>query len=186
LRSAPDRLLFGEIRSQDTAAIAVRAALTGHPVLTTLHTDGCLQVVPRLMDLGVSPSLLRNQGVLRAITSQRLLRVLCRCRTPCSREEWGGYCPPWLEAVFRREGRVHLPNRAGCGSCRGGYAIGRRVVAEIMRMDDKLLELQVEGRIADALAYWKSIGGVPMLEQAQRGVARGDFDPYEVMRCLNS
>ncbi len=187
LRSAPHRLLFGEIRSEDTAAIAVRAALTGHQVLTTLHTDGCMQVVARLMDLGVSGSMLRNQGVLRGISSQRLLRRLCpRCRRPSERSQWLGYCPAWLEKIFKKDGGVYLPDIQGCGHCRGGYVVGRKVVTEIMRLDDRLTGLLVEGRTAEALDHWRATGGVPLLDRAGQLVAAGEFDPYEVIRCLNS
>jgi type II secretory ATPase GspE/PulE/Tfp pilus assembly ATPase PilB-like protein len=186
LRSAPKRLLFGEIRSEDTAGIAVRAALTGHPVFTTLHTESCPQVVPRLMDLGISASLLRNQGVLRGISSQRLLRVLCGCRQTIERDQWKGPRPRWLENVFAQNQGAYMPNKEGCSRCRGGYVVGRKVITEIMLLDDKLLDLLVEGRMADAMEHWRSNGGVPLLERARRGIAAGEFDPYEVMRCLNS
>ncbi len=187
LRSAPDRLLFGEIRSEDTAAIAVRAALTGHQVLTTLHTDGCMQVVARLMDLGVSGSMLRNQGVLRGICSQRLLRQLCpHCRQPLERGQWPGYCPVWLDEIFNKHRGVYVPNHGGCEYCRGGYVVGRKVVAEIMRLDARLTDLLVEGRTAEALDHWRGLGGVPLLDRTSQQVAAGVFDPYEVIRCLNS
>ncbi len=187
LRSAPDRLLFGEIRSEDTAAIAVRAALTGHQVLTTLHTDSCMQAIARLMDLGVSASMLRNQGVIKGVSSQRLLRRLCpHCRRPLERGQWEGYCPPWLADVFDDKGGVYMPDRKGCAKCRGGYLVGRKVITEIMRLDNRLIELLVDGDTSRALVHWQTNGGVPLLQRAQRFVASGEIDPVEVIRCLNT
>jgi len=185
LRAAPKRLLFGEIRSAETARIAVTAALTGHPVLTTLHTDGCMKVVARLVDLGLSPSLLVNQGVLRGVSSQRLLRVLCECSVPITAREWQGYCPPWLTELFREHGCVRTANHAGCMKCRSGYRVGRQVIAEIMPLDQRLTHLLVTGDSQEAMDYWRSMGGVPMLDTARKHVAAGLFDPYEVFRCLN-
>jgi type II secretory ATPase GspE/PulE/Tfp pilus assembly ATPase PilB-like protein len=189
LRSAPHRLLFGEIRSEETAQIAVRAALTGHQVLTTLHTEGCLQVIPRLLDLGISKSVLKNQGILKGISSQRLIRQLCpHCSLTQTRSQWIDYCPEWLEDIFRQSPEIHLANPLGCSNreCRNGFIIGRRVIAEIMQLDETLIHLLLEGHSFEALRHWRAKGGIPLIDKAKSLVMRGELDPYEVIRCLNS
>ena len=81
LRHDPDVIMVGEVRDAETAGIAVHAALTGHLVLTTLHTDTAAAAAPRLIDLGVEPFLLKS--TLRAVVGQRLVRLLCeRCKSP--------------------------------------------------------------------------------------------------------
>ena len=81
LRQDPDVIMVGEIRDAETAEIAIQAALTGHLVLSTLHTETAAAAVPRLIDLGVEGFLLKS--TLRAVVAQRLVRMLCdRCKTP--------------------------------------------------------------------------------------------------------
>ena len=85
LRQDPDVIMVGEIRDAETAHIAVQAALTGHLVLTTLHTNTAAGAIPRLIDLGVESFLLAS--MLRAIVGQRLVRILCEhCKTPRARD----------------------------------------------------------------------------------------------------
>ncbi|PKU21395.1 ATPase, T2SS/T4P/T4SS family [Telmatospirillum siberiense] len=185
LRSAPRRLLFGEIRSNASAQIAMRAALTGHAVLTTLHTEGALGAVARLLDMGISPALLQDQNVIRGISSQRLLRKLCSCAIDITRDQWAGFCPSWLDSIFVERGKVRVPNPHPCGHCRAGYEIGRKVITEIMQPDEEMLSLLIGGFRQKAKTHWKSLGGRPMGEQAIVGVFDGRFDPKEVMRCIN-
>ena len=81
MRQDPDVIMVGEVRDSETAHVAVHAALTGHLVLTTLHTETAAAAVPRLLDLGVEGYLLRS--TLRAVIAQRLVRQLCdRCKSP--------------------------------------------------------------------------------------------------------
>ena len=186
MRSIPRRLLFGEIRSEASAAIAVRAALTGHGVLTTLHTDDAPGAIPRLLDMGISPNMLRNPKLVRAVTAQRLLRRLCSCHITITRRDWTTFCPTWLERIFTDVGHVRMPNPTPCAHCRAGYRIGRVPITEIMIPDERLLSLLIDGQRDTATNYWKAeCGGLPIVDQALQGIVEGTFDPMEVIRCLD-
>ncbi len=188
LRSAPTREFIGEIRDESVAAAAIRAALSGHSVLSTIHTDNVLKVVPRLIDLGVAPSMLKHQGILRGITSQRLFPTLCsECSRKVKIDNWKGYRPDWLTEIFETQGVIRMPNETGgCPRCRDGYRIGQqKVIAEILKVDDDLMDLLLEGKKGAIIDYWRAKGGEPMLDTAKRYVSEGLIDPREVMRCLN-
>ena len=129
LRADPDIILVGEIRDQETAEIAIRAALTGHLVLSTLHTDSAAATISRLVEMGIEPYLISD--ALTASLSQRLVRRLCtRCRvehTPVASvvERLSGEpAPAVLSTVFRA-------NESGCPSCVNGYK-GRLAIHELL------------------------------------------------------
>jgi len=185
LRSIPRRLMFGEIRSRGSASLAVTAALTGHAVLTTLHTDSALGAVPRLLDLGVSKEMLRDQDVLRGLTAQRLFRRLCDCARTVTRKEWAGYCPQWLEEIFTEAGHVKVANREGCPNCFEGHIRGRTPLTEIVRPTPAILDALINGNRHMAREVWVKEGGRPLADQAVALVSSGNLDPNEVMRCIN-
>lgn len=122
LRHDPDVIMVGEIRDRETAEVAIQAALTGHLVLSTLHTNDAAGVVPRLVEMGVDRYLI--DAVLRFAAAQRLVRVLCTCRRPSVKGEPG----------FRLVGSVDPSARpcepVGCGLCSGSGYKGRRGVYE--------------------------------------------------------
>ena len=136
LRQDPDKVMVGEIRDQKTAQIAIRAALTGHFVLSTLHTNDAPSAATRMIDMGV-PSFLVSAS-LSGVIAQRLVRRLC----PICREEYElneNLCetlnvPPGTRAFRPR----------GCNECRNGYK-GRRGIYEIMVVDDELRRMILEG-----------------------------------------
>jgi len=137
LRQDPDVLLIGEIRDGDTAEMALRAAMTGHQVFATLHAASALAAVPRLVDLGLSPTLLA--GNLIGIVAQRLVRRLCRsCREP--------YAASTREAtLLGAEGDVTLWRATGCAECgHTGYR-GRLAIMELVRFDAEMDELVAYG-----------------------------------------
>src|ERR1700678_1306202 len=117
VRQDPDVIMVGEIRDAETANIAVHAALTGHLVLTTLHTENAAAAVPRLLDLGVEGFLL--QSTLRAVVAQRLVRHLCeRCKTPKPLSDAEFTEDPRLAELSFRAGEIlHAP--CGCERCSG-------------------------------------------------------------------
>jgi type IV pilus assembly protein PilB len=132
LRQDPDVVLIGEIRDAETAQIAMQAALTGHLVLSTLHTNDALTAIPRLIDLGVDPSILGD--ALLGVVSQRLLRRLCKkCRVAPSEP----YLPD--EQLFRKvTGEWPGYRKVGCETCgHTGYA-GRMPVTEVVEMTPEL------------------------------------------------
>jgi type IV pilus assembly protein PilB len=136
LRQDPDKVMVGEIRDQKTAQIAIRAALTGHFVLSTLHTNDAPSAATRMIDMGV-PAFLVSAS-LSGVIAQRLVRKLC----PLCKEEYemsAGLC----ESLGVPEGtRAWKPR--GCNECRAGYK-GRKGIYEIMMVDDDLRKMILEG-----------------------------------------
>ena len=136
LRQDPDKVMVGEIRDQKTAQIAIRAALTGHFVLSTLHTNDAPSAATRMIDMGVPPFLV--SASLSGVIAQRLVRRLC----PLCREEYeldANTC----EALGIPAG-AHAFRPRGCNECRNGYK-GRRGIYEIMVVDDELRRMILEG-----------------------------------------
>lgn len=136
LRQDPDVIMVGEIRDVETAKLATEAALTGHLVLSTLHTNDALTAVPRLINMGVEPYLVAAS--LRGILAQRLVRKVCaQCKkeTPIDGDAraalmrmYGGMCP--VETVYRGE---------GCARCRGSGFAGRVGIHEFLMLNEVLL-----------------------------------------------
>ncbi len=128
LRQDPDVLLIGEIRDDETAQIAMQAALTGHLVFSTLHTNDSLSAIPRLLDLGIKPIILAE--ALTGIMSQRLLRKLCQhCKAPCDTQ-----ADPFAKAFLQATRSLQAARAVGCEHChQTGYA-GRTVVAEMLEI----------------------------------------------------
>jgi type IV pilus assembly protein PilB len=139
LRQDPNIIMVGEIRDGETALIAIEAALTGHLVLSTLHTNDAPGSVARLMDMGVEPFLISSS--LAGVLAQRLLRTVCpKCKEP--------YRPP-ADAIKRLGGSGELLGRTdltffrgrGCDYCKGSGYKGRTGVYELMPITDKIREL---------------------------------------------
>src|SRR6202789_820649 len=139
VRQDPDVIMVGEVRDNETAHVAIHAALTGHLVLTTLHTESAAAAVPRLLDLGVEGYLLRS--TLRAVLAQRLVRHLCeRCKTPKPLSEADIAEDPRLAALGFRAGEV-LQAPCGCERCGGAGYRGRLGVFEILELSDEIRSL---------------------------------------------
>ena len=141
LRQDPDIILVGETRDQETAELMVRAALTGHLVLSTLHTNDALGAIPRLIDLGIPAYML--PACLLGILSQRLVRVLCpNCRVPVPIAETFLGCLP----VPLPEGcPLELWRPGGCEKCRDTGYRGRVSVVEFVTMDDDYYQAILQG-----------------------------------------
>jgi general secretion pathway protein E len=134
VRQDPDVIMVGEVRDAETAHIAIHAALTGHLVLTTLHTETAAAAVPRLLDLGVEHFLLKS--TLRAVIAQRLVRVLCdRCKTARTLAKTDLAADPRYEALgFNSGDQVHEP--CGCDRCGGTGYRGRSGVFEVLLLNE--------------------------------------------------
>ncbi|WP_277592055.1 GspE/PulE family protein [Pseudomonas chlororaphis] len=137
MRQDPDIIMIGEIRDLETAEMAIQAALTGHLVLSTLHTNDAPGAISRLLELGVAPYLIK--ATLLGVMAQRLVRTLCpHCKTPLTLDEgdWQSLTRPW---------QAPLPNHAhgatGCLECRDTGYRGRAGVYEIMQLSDSLKAL---------------------------------------------
>lgn len=179
LRQDPDVVLVGETRDTETAQIAVRSALTGHLVLTTLHTNDAPGAIVRLVDMGIEPYLLAS--ALRAVVAQRLVRRLCRgCRTPAAQPAEAAFLGPAAQRILSG---VATWEPRGCPECTGGYR-GRIGLFELMRVNDTvrdaIREQNVDLRHMRELA---GLGGMQNLaEDAARKIAAGETSVAEVLR----
>jgi general secretion pathway protein E len=139
LRFDPDIIMVGEMRDSETAKIGVNAALTGHLVLTTLHTNSAAGAITRLLDLGVQAFLIAS--TLRCVVAQRLVRRLCHtCREPHDvSEELIRQIP--VEAARRHKGPAQMWRPKGCEHCGGSGFLGRAAIFEILEIDEDVRRL---------------------------------------------
>lgn len=137
MRQDPDIIMIGEIRDLETAEIAIQAALTGHLVLSTLHTNDAPSAISRLQELGVAPYLIK--ATLLGVMAQRLVRTLCSsCKTEhaLSAADWQHFAPKWPACV-----PPHTWRATGCSECRNTGYRGRAGVYEMMPMSEALAAL---------------------------------------------
>ncbi len=140
LRQDPDRIMIGEMRDKETAQIAIQASLTGHLVLSTLHTNDAPGAVTRLLDMGCEPFLLAS--TLEAVLAQRLLRTICKvCRSPYEPSE---SILGQLGLTANEIGDKHFYTGAGCDECGGSGYKGRKGLYELLDMVDPLRDLVSE------------------------------------------
>ncbi len=133
LRQDPDIVMVGEIRDRETAEIAVQAALTGHLVLSTLHTNHAIGAITRMIDMDVEPYLLSS--ALIGVVAQRLVRVICpACKTRYVAE-------PGLISRFGWDGQVQLARGRGCNECYDSGYRGRMGIHEVLQCDESLQRL---------------------------------------------
>ncbi|MCL2715558.1 MAG: Flp pilus assembly complex ATPase component TadA [Alphaproteobacteria bacterium] len=181
VRQDPDVIMVGEIRDAETAHVAVHAALTGHLVLTTLHTETAAAAVPRMLDLGVEAYLLRS--VLRGVIGQRLVRQLCeRCKAPhpLDDSDFGG--DPRLEAVGFCDGET-LHQAVGCERCGGTGYRGRLGIFELLEVNAGIRELiaeKTDGLRIDEAAI--QAGMTTMLDDAVAKCRLGQTSACEIFR----
>jgi len=182
LRQDPDILLVGEIRDVETAQLAIRAALTGHLVFSTLHTNSAAGAIPRLLDMGIEPLLL--SATLVSVVAQRLVRRVCdACAQPVTPD-------PELTALLNlgaddldgarpRQGR-------GCSLCRQSGYRGRLAVFEYLSVDDNLRRLIVERRDVSEIEHVARTGGSCLLrDDAVAKFRSGVTTLAEVMRVAS-
>ena len=137
LRQDPDIIMLGEIRDLETAEVAIQAALTGHLVLSTLHTNDAPSAISRLLELGVAPYLIK--ATLLGVMAQRLVRTLCldcKAAQPLSPDAWSGFAPGWAHAT-----PITVYRPVGCTQCRASGYRGRIGVCEIMVLSEQLKAL---------------------------------------------
>jgi type IV pilus assembly protein PilB len=179
LRQDPDVILIGEIRDEETAKVAVRAALTGHLVISTIHTNDAPSVVVRLMDMGVKAYLLCDAVV--AVISQRLVRKICPY---CKR----AYEPNKFEKKLcgLKEGE-HLYKGIGCNKCNNSGYIGRIAVFEIMKIDEVSRKIIYENGSVDELRRHNLQSGMLTLEEnAVNLIKNGVTTVKEYIKVINS
>ena len=181
VRQDPDVIMVGEVRDPETANIAIHAALTGHLVLTTLHTETAAAAVPRLLDLGVEAFLLKS--TLRAVIAQRLVRILCdHCHKPKLLSEGDLAADPRYSALGLKVGEtVYEPH--GCERCGDTGYRGRTGVFEMIDMVGPVRQLIQSDSDSDTIdqAAIKA-GMVTMLEDAVTKCRAGVTSASEVLR----
>lgn len=180
LRQDPDIILIGEIRDPDTAEMALRSAMTGHQVFATLHTNSAIGAIPRLIDIGVSPSIL--SGNIVGVVAQRLARRLCsKCKEPYEAEAFE------RQIMNIPEGESRTLYRAkGCKYCNGVGYKGRLAVLETLRFTAEMDEMLLSGEsqhaiLEEALRH----GFSTMAESGLRWVEKGETSVEEVSRVVN-
>lgn len=140
LRQDPDIIMLGEIRDKETAKMAVRAAITGHLVLTTLHTNNSFASINRLRDLGVEDYLIKQS--VNTLASQRLVRKLCSCKKKrkISKKEYN-----FIKNYFDIDENTYIYEASSCDKCHDGY-LGREAVEEIVDFDEAYKKLFFENK----------------------------------------
>jgi general secretion pathway protein E len=181
LRHDPDRIMVGEIRDDETAQIAVQAALTGHLVFTTVHANNVFDVLGRFLHMGVDPY--SFSAALNGVVAQRLVRLNC---TQCASAE----IPSEEELVSAGLESADLQGwkflvGQGCGHCRGVGYKGRRAVAEVLIIDDTLREMITTRAPISVLKQYATQAGLQTLrDEALRWVSRGETTLSEVLRVV--
>ena len=180
MRQDPDVILVGEVRDRETAEMAFRAAMTGHQVYTTLHTNSAVGAFPRLLDIGIVPDIL--SGNIIGILAQRLVRKLCRtCRQsydPDPKERrLLGLAPADPKAIFRA---------IGCEQCDYQGYRGRQSILELLKIDAAIDELVARRATArEILNAARGQGFKTLADDGVRLVKTGITSLDEVMRVVD-
>ena len=178
LRQDPDVVMVGEIRDRETAEIAVQASLTGHLVLSTVHTNDAAGAITRMRDMGVEPFLLAS--TLRAVIAQRLVRRLCKvCRSEKEIE-------PGLAGILGIQPGTTVAAAKGCPACaQSGYA-GRIGVFEAIRIDDAIRRMIHDNADELAIAAHAFADTPSLLQSARALVLAGETTPEEAARITRA
>ena len=181
LRQDPDVIMIGEIRDLETAEIAIRSALTGHVVLSTVHTNDAISSFTRLIDMGVEPFLVA--APVRGVQAQRLVRRVCpNCSVPVPRP---ALADGYLDAVPAQMLGNHWVEVEGCDHCRQTGYRGRTGIYELVPMTDELQELIVSGaHLNDLKRVAREHGCRTLVEDGLIKASRGETTVEELMRAM--
>jgi type II secretory ATPase GspE/PulE/Tfp pilus assembly ATPase PilB-like protein len=180
MRQDPDIILVGEVRDKDTAEMAFRAAMTGHQVFSTLHTNSAVRSIPRLIDLGIKPDVLAGNVI--GIVAQRLIRTLCKA---CKKADTPSDAEAQLLA-FPSDSPAVIYRPVGCQLCdQQGYK-GRVSIVELLKFDAQLDELVTQRASLKVMTeYLYSRGFTPMARDGLRRVRDGLTTIEEVGRVVD-
>lgn len=181
MRQDPDVILIGEIRDAETAEMAFRAAMTGHQVYSTLHTNSAIGAMPRLLDIGVLPDIIA--GNIIGIVAQRLMRKLCpHCKQPYQPEMMEGH----LLGLEKHELNITIYQATGCEICNYQGYKGRIAIMELLKMDSDLDELIARRAPAVEIRTMAlSKGFITLAEDGVRRVLDGSTSLDEVARVVD-
>jgi general secretion pathway protein E/type IV pilus assembly protein PilB len=180
MRQDPDIILVGEVRDKDTAEMAFRAAMTGHQVFSTLHTNSAVRSIPRLIDLGIKPDVLAGNVI--GIVAQRLIRTLClACKLP----DTPGEAEAKLLGLAEHPGCV-IYRPVGCSLCNQQGYKGRVSIVELLKFDTQLDDLVTQSASIKVMTdYLYSRGFTPMAADGLRRVREGVTTLEEVGRVVD-
>ncbi len=180
MRQDPDIILVGEIRDNDTATMAFRAAMTGHQVFSTLHTNSALGAFPRLSDIGILPDIMA--GNIIGVVAQRLVRVLCpHCKEPHKPDEIERKI---LRLKSSEKPQIYKPK--GCKKCNQNGYRGRMAIVELLRIDSDFDSLVSRRAHLDELQNLaRDKGFITLAEDGVRRVLEGHTSLSEVMRVID-
>ncbi len=184
LRQAPNIILVGEIRDKETAEIAIQAALTGHLVFSTLHTNDAPSAITRLIDMGVKPFLVASS--IQAIMAQRLIRVLCaECKQPDPAPD---RFLLRLVGITDEEAASHtIYKPVGCKVCHGTGYRGRLGIFEMMLMNNEIRELAFNRAPTSQLRRAAKTGGMkPLVADGKIKILKGTTAPSEIARVTQA
>ena len=181
MRQDPDIILVGEIRDEDTADMAFRAAMTGHQVLSTLHTNSAIGTFPRLLDIGVLPDIMT--GNIIGVISQRLVRILCQ---HCKTENEPTEIESKLLDIEFESGEHKIFDAVGCSHCDNTGYRGRVAIIEALRINNELDEaIAKRATLGELKATAKSTGYKTLADDAIRCVLEGKTSLTEVTRVID-
>ena len=179
MRIDPDMMMIGEIRDEPSATLAVRAAMTGHQVWSTLHANSAFGILDRLMDLGVPMEMLTDHSIITGLTCQRLVKLLCpHCKVALT-EVMNRYSSGDISRILSVLDVEHVyVIGEGCEHCRHTGTMGRTVVAETVITDPTLMTYIRKNDRIKAMRYWKKDQqGKTMLDHAIEKIRAGVIDP---------
>lgn len=181
LRQDPDIVMIGEIRDSETAEIAVQASLTGHLVLSTLHTNTAIGAITRLKDMGVEPFLLSSS--IEAVMAQRLVRLLCNhCKVPHELTESESIR---IGAAYSADKPVNIYQGHGCDRCNQTGYRGRTAIYELIDIDDTLRELIHEGVGEQEMLKYARKTSMSLMADGRRRILDGTTTLEEVLRVTS-
>ena len=184
LRSDPDVIMVGEVRTLSAAQLAFKGALSGHGMWTTLHANSAPAIITRLMDMGVEPFKLQDPGLMKGLISQRLFRKLCpHCRISV-KERLNNPSVQRLKVALGDFGIENTYMRGpGCKYCNNQGVKGRMSVPEIILPDAMFLEMMTKGETRKAIDYWTSdLNGRTLRDAAIERMLKGYLDLDEIER----
>ena len=186
LRSDPDTLMVGEIRTLAAAQLTVRGALSGHNVWTTLHANSAMAALTRLLDLGIEPFKLKEETLMRGLISMRLFKKVCPyCREPLSKHPERGSYHRVMEAYGDIGIRQTFLRGTGCEHCHGTGTLGRIKAGEIIITNSEFLRLALSGNTDGAVRYWlEEMDGRTLKESAVSLMLQGIISIDELERWV--
>ncbi len=186
LRSDPDTLMVGEIRTLAAAELTVRGALSGHNVWTTLHANSAMAALTRLLDLGIEAFKLKEETLMRGLVSMRLFKKVCpHCREPLANYPERGAYKRVMEIYGDIGVRQAYVRGAGCEHCKGTGSIGRVKAGEIIITNSEFLRLALSGNTDGAMRYWlEEMDGRTLKEAASALMLQGIISVDELERWV--